>query len=78
MSVVSQFFKHFAKVEKITIPWIALSDLRTTGPRHLARRLFVELCMETPVILASAPAVGTSAERLDLDTPAKSLIDPSD
>jgi hypothetical protein len=34
--------------------------------------------VETPVILASAPAVGTSAERLDLDTPAKSLIDPSD
>jgi hypothetical protein len=31
--VVSQVFKHFTKVEKITIRWIALSDLRTTGPR---------------------------------------------
>jgi hypothetical protein len=32
ISVVSQFFKHFTKVEKITIRWIALSDLRTTDP----------------------------------------------
>ena len=32
ISVVSQFFKHFTKVEKITIQWIALSDLGTTDP----------------------------------------------
>jgi hypothetical protein len=39
ISVVSQFFKHFTKVEKITIRWIALSDLRTTGPRWFERYL---------------------------------------
>ena len=27
ISVVSQFFKHFTKVEKITIRWIALLDV---------------------------------------------------
>jgi hypothetical protein len=32
ISVVSQFFKHFTKVEKVTIRWIALFGLRTTGP----------------------------------------------
>ena len=37
ISVVSQFFKHFTKVEKVTIRWrwIALSGLRTTGPRTM-------------------------------------------
>jgi hypothetical protein len=32
ISVVSQFSSIFSKVEKNTIRWIALSDLRTTGP----------------------------------------------
>jgi hypothetical protein len=39
--IVSQFFKHFIKVEKITIRcrWIALSDLRTTGPKSSSHRV---------------------------------------
>jgi hypothetical protein len=37
ISIVSQFLKHFTKVEKITIRWIALSDLRTTGPWRLRK-----------------------------------------
>jgi hypothetical protein len=48
ISVVSQFFKHFTKVEKITIRWIALSDLRTTGPSELYYNILY-LCIYTPV-----------------------------